>query len=327
MTALSISEKYPDSWRVDHPDFGDVVKTTFTKGVIIDFQKVSNDPFQVQSLVKVQVKGVSTGDYIPIYFNPKQGYWYNKGSGFDKAWMSFRCGDEVVVMLKENVPVAVMGFVDGVPRIGENLIKVKTLPPSSGWFYDAILIFQCNPPWVYFIGGPSSSTSLHYPPKSLSEVGPDGADLKLVAPPILDRVVQGTVSPTRYGGSLRDRFFVIGPILYIISQWHNANTYNLTVRAALYTPSLLATLSNYQMLTPDQVSTIGPSEFNGTPYPNTYLQNTLTWVIFQVVSNNMPGNDPPYSNTWVQWTLNNMTVRPHTKTEMQAAGLWPAGAS
>ena len=76
--------------------------------------------------------------------------------------MSFRCDDEVVVMLKDGEPAAVVGFADGVPRIGENLIRIKTLPPSGpDWFYDAILIFQCNPPSVYFIGGVSSSSSFY----------------------------------------------------------------------------------------------------------------------------------------------------------------------
>ena len=36
--------------------------------------------------------------------------------------MSFRCGDEVIVMLQDGVPVAVLGHADGVPRVGEDLI-------------------------------------------------------------------------------------------------------------------------------------------------------------------------------------------------------------
>jgi len=152
MAELVIKEKYPNSWRIDHPDFGDVCRTTFAKGVIKDFKKVSEDPLEVTSLVKVEVDGEEFEDYIPIFYHPRAHYWdhwdpdaeegeetqlateFNEDEDkqyFEKAWMSFRGGDEVVVMLKATIeepelkPVAVMGFADGVPRLGESLFLLR----------------------------------------------------------------------------------------------------------------------------------------------------------------------------------------------------------
>ena len=135
-TNMEVFEKYPNSWRVDHPDFGDVAKTTFAKGVITDFEKVNDNPLVVKSRVKVQVEGAEESDFIPIFFCPKKKYWdsdpslddaqdFNQDGGyFEGAWMSFRVDDEVAVMLQKGNPVAVLGFADGEPKVGEAIIKV-----------------------------------------------------------------------------------------------------------------------------------------------------------------------------------------------------------
>jgi len=141
MDVLGVSEKYADSWRLDHPNFGDVYQTTYAKGVIYDFQKKEDDPITVYPKVKVKIDGEESENYLPIFFHPKTKYWdddtftakaYNNVGGyFEKAWMSFRGDDEVVVMLKEGKPICVLGFADGIPRIGENLIKIVTTAPNS----------------------------------------------------------------------------------------------------------------------------------------------------------------------------------------------------
>jgi len=135
-TELSLVEVVEKSWRLDHPNFGDVYKTTFAKGVIKDFQKSADDPIEVEPLVKVEVEGVGESEFIPLFFHPKALYWdaedgvlaqdFDQEKGyFKRSWMSFRGDDEVVVMLKEGVPVAVLGFFDGLPRIGENILKME----------------------------------------------------------------------------------------------------------------------------------------------------------------------------------------------------------
>jgi hypothetical protein len=134
-TSLDMFEKYPDSWRLDHPDFGDVAKTTFAKGVITDFEKINDVLLTVKSMVKVKGDW-GESDFIPLWFCPKKKYWdsdpslddaqdFNQdGKYYENAWMSFRADDEVAVMLQKGKPVAVMGFADGKPKVGEAIIKV-----------------------------------------------------------------------------------------------------------------------------------------------------------------------------------------------------------
>jgi hypothetical protein len=144
-TEMEIYEKYPLSWRLDHPGFADVRKTFYAKGVISDFEVVGDDPFAVNSRVKV-TGDWGESDYIPLFFHPKDQYWdgwdgvkatdYNhEGGYFEKSWMSFRCEDEVNVLLLEGTPRAVLGFFDGVPRPGENIIKN---PDANPIYYDNI---------------------------------------------------------------------------------------------------------------------------------------------------------------------------------------------
>ncbi len=72
---LTAFEKYLDSWRLNHPDFGNVRACPYTIGVITDFKKVSDDPIQVISQVKVQIEGMGESDYIPLFYHPKAKYW------------------------------------------------------------------------------------------------------------------------------------------------------------------------------------------------------------------------------------------------------------
>lgn len=142
--------------RIDHPDFGNVLRCTYAKGVITDFELAKNedgsdktDPFTVISKVKVRIGDEDESDFIPLFFHPKAQYWdddpdvngelgpikatdFNaENKYFEKAWMSFRGGDEVAVLMRateddpELKPFAVIGFADGVPRIGEHIVKVS----------------------------------------------------------------------------------------------------------------------------------------------------------------------------------------------------------
>lgn len=161
-TEMEVYEKYPLSRRLDHPDFADVCKTTYAKGVITDFKKTNDDPITVESMVKVS-GDFGGSDYIPIFYHPKAKYWDDpsikatdfdeKTGAFKKAWMSFRCDDEVAVMLKEDKPVAVIGFTDGIPREGEDILKAK----GSDIYRARVSIAE----------------------KYNSDTGPDGLDLRL----------------------------------------------------------------------------------------------------------------------------------------------------
>lgn len=153
---LVVNTKY-SGHRLDHPNFGDVQRTLFAKGKITDYQPLSDNPFRVSSMVKVQVEGYPESDFIPLFFCPKEDFWDDplmslssldydeENKNYKMARQSFRgTEEEVVVLLQaENVgadpvPKFVIGFIDGYPRIGENIIKVdiETYPDESWEFYD-----------------------------------------------------------------------------------------------------------------------------------------------------------------------------------------------
>lgn len=154
---LKVRQMYPDagvegpkSMRLDHPNWGDVRRTTYAATGVISDVKVINqtqyEPFEVQSQVKVTTGGQES-DWIPLWYHPKVKYWdglgtppvplatdYNEESKyFERAWMSFRVGDEAIVLLQATednptlTPFAVLGFADGVARIGENLFHITAV--------------------------------------------------------------------------------------------------------------------------------------------------------------------------------------------------------
>jgi hypothetical protein len=206
-TEMPVIEKYPGSRRLDHPNFGDVYKTTFAVGVITDFKKIQDDPIKVEPIAKVQGDW-GESDYLPIFYKPKESYWDDpegkKATDFDDekgghagSWQSFRADDEVVVMLKEGVPVAVVAFADGVPRPGENIIRMDNLEVpgvpggSSGYSY------------LFFVSMLTQDKSEEV---NESELGPDGKDLKLLLEhePYLGDVTTDTKELTWYLGFCYD---------------------------------------------------------------------------------------------------------------------------
>lgn len=134
MAELEVREKYTNSYRLDHPNFGDVLKTDYARGVIADF-KIDYEGYQtVLSLIKVEGDW-GESDYIPLFYHPKAQYWdvgehqaqdINEGGKyFEKAWKSFRVDDEVIVIIQDGTPFFAIGFADGVPRIGEEVLKTE----------------------------------------------------------------------------------------------------------------------------------------------------------------------------------------------------------
>jgi hypothetical protein len=193
-TEMPVIEKYPGSRRLDHPNFGDVYKTTFAVGVITDFQQVQDDPIQVEPMAKVSGEW-GESDYIPIFYKPKESYWDDpegkKATDFDDekvhagSWQSFRATDEVVVMLKEGVPVAIVAHADGVPRIGEDIVFFG----GATWW---------DEPLNYWI---SMLNQLKSEIVDEAELGPDGKPVKLeleVEP--YNGSVKKSIGELTYGG-------------------------------------------------------------------------------------------------------------------------------
>lgn len=188
-TRMGLYEKYADSVRLDHPDVADVRKTTYAKGVITDFKKIEDDPIQVEPMVKVKGDW-GESDYIPILCRPKAEYWDDpegkKALDFDPtkgfyagSWQSFRVDDEVIALLQEGIPVAVLGFADGLPRIGEDVVKMTTKSIHAFWDFPD----DEHPDWPSRIG--SNWPDVFFRMNKVdfhddAEKGPDGFDLRLL---------------------------------------------------------------------------------------------------------------------------------------------------
>lgn len=214
-TAIEIVAKYAPGKRLDFPDFGEVCKTTFSKGIITDFKKISDDPIAVESMVKVEVEGSGESDYIPLFYHPKEGYWddefadepvlatdFDEETGaFKQAWQSFRVDDEVAVMLKEGTPIAVVGFADGVPRIGEDIFILEVTVPMEG---------IDNPYYISVTNAQKTEIDEHWNISNPAgwttpDVGPDGKDLGIEKETEVATSSIGTFDQTQYrrwfGGS------------------------------------------------------------------------------------------------------------------------------
>lgn len=363
MAGPILLEKRPGSWRLDHPFLQDVLDTTYAKGVITNFKMTPKsecdpllfypgkfsgddqvDPFRVKSLVKVKIEDRDESDWLPLFYCPKAHMWddtdmivsdidgndrtvnpgvlatnlnlANQGIAgapqwFEKAWMSFRFQDEVVVLLQKGVPVAVIGFADGVPRVGEGVFLLNVRPMSGP------------------IPDPGASEQPRY--VRIDEMklnaggatGPDGLDLKLVqAVPILFDYYYEIV-----GISYTVRIYykvwsiILGPKLIVMAQCAGA----IAAHGALANIYIaLATQENIDAVLPIAQAVATPELTIGgifiNPFenqPNFFRQSdTLSMTpgaslndVFQVGINDM----------W--WS--SVYVRPHTKTELQAADMWP----
>lgn len=233
------SEEGSNSFRIKHPDFGDVYKTVYRKGIIKELKKVQDDPITFESLAKVEIEGQETEDYLPLFYHPKKQYWdddHHQATDFneelryfERAWMSFRPGDEVVVMLQENKPVLIIGFADATPKVGENIIRME--------FYIAPFEDhrECNydPSQSHDHSVPGSEHTVYLnalkkkidDDPDLPEPTPDGTPLGLTkeCERILfeqehwnfDRASWNTTIHEHFTFTMADWIAIVGPIIYI----------------------------------------------------------------------------------------------------------------
>ena len=282
---MPVTEKYPASWRLDHPDFRDIGETSYAKGVITEVKITPpildlistppeasvyalREPLAFESLAKVELIGGET-DYLPIFYHPKEQYWdtnayeateFDQEQGyFGNAWMSFRGGDEVVVMLKKGIPVAILGFADGNPKIGEAVIGVDTPAYSSGGVdYPA--------EFGYLI--PFDLTQDVMNGLDITMKGPDGLPLGLIAvTEINDTIIPAGIITDNFGsftfsyiyvqgwggptneepypgewvtavgyGYLIEYYYIVGPAIFFVQSWSVNNIYGQDVGRDAYFP-------------------------------------------------------------------------------------------
>lgn len=392
-TEMEVIEKYPLSRRLDHPDFGDVCKTTFALGVITDFEKTSDDPITVNSRVKV-TGDFGESEYIPLFYHPKAQYWDDEtadppalATDFDeelgchkRAWMSFRCGDEVAVMLKEGIPVAVMSHTDGVPRAGEDVVKLSTQSVVTEWDFED----SEHPDWPSKIGSTWPDVFIRMNKIDFhdeAEKGLDGLDLKLLNEAERHDGPEETVktgelnvdidpnapygtfhediggeweNPLAYGFWSEDgsAFFTkvavwtikVGPVIFAIygkfrDTYSKSITYyrvapepevyeyhviqhvhgisRLCIKAGIYKEGMIEKIAASINAYPDWNYLGGLTALNWWPVEveGMVFQNDLSVLLAYLPFFDVKSFDE------VQWF-----ARPHTKAELEAAGMWPAAA-
>ena len=340
--ALEATEKYPKSLRLDHPNFGNVYRTTYAKGVIGDggdgsdsFFVTSSIPVQVKSMVRVEGDAWGVSEFIPLFYHPKAGYWNDlppsgdwgtstrlipnivstwdhfnfyygrpfnavatdyKTGFFERSWMSFRCGDEVAVMLQEGVPIAVLGHADGVPRVGEDLIRFC-------WKNSYRVVFRACVGEVYCQGSGRLPTPLPGVPVCNGDPqGEDGAIIKLTQSAVTRAFASSRVW-------FREFFVAVGPIYYIVSCGGLFTDYGrLNIRAALYSKKWFDALplpeayeaSIYLQLT--KIQGFDPDGYWWAPaYPFSAPQDCFTDRLYW-------NNDP-----WGTINFDDILTVPHTK--------------
>lgn len=376
-------EEGAKSMRLNHPDWEDVHRTVYAKGVITDFEQIQNGPNSIKSKAKVNVEIdgelVEFDDYVPIFFHPRAQYWDDPESAnprtmatdfnleskfFEHAWMSFRGGEEVAVMLCATEddptlrPFAVLGFVDGVPRIGELIFKINC--PATYIFinnYGGSVTYPSMERSQHFrIKAPSSYQALEnlYGDENEDMQGPDGNPLQLEKTITyinngyksfyydLSEEIPGLYTKT-YEWYYYKFLIDVGPFLIILQvMYYNYTgifngsllyqycyTQECNVQTLINTPENRALAEVSQYIMDNRIVFIGwTSSYGQNPiwethwdtFDGSFQEPRMQGSIHYWANNYFTGIYFHYRPDWGQVTFN---VRPHTKAELQAAGMWP----
>jgi hypothetical protein len=117
MDSLEILSPRPDSHRINHPDLGDVHKTTYAEGLITDMGVISANPLMPADTCTVEC-GEKEFENVPLFFHCRQDSRHPEGrtprdnKGLQNAAWGYRAGDRVKVMLQEGEAAAVLGLAD-----------------------------------------------------------------------------------------------------------------------------------------------------------------------------------------------------------------------
>ena len=312
MANLTIFEKFPGSYRLDHPDFSHVSKCTYAKGIVTAFYAANgDDPLVVKDVCDLMIDGQEFRE-VPIFYHQQKDYienWkqnatqvdYWKTSGaladaqsqvitsIDRGAYSFSVKDEVAVMLQEDVPVAVLGFADGIPRRPFDFVQVELPPQLMDTLDDPPNIPDTHSPYVIQLSDVNRNGDWQ---NGLGiqgrKNGPDGFDLKLLenAKMFSDKVAHPT------GGSL---------------------------------PSPLEFAYNYACFYGAEQSSRGnimlePSLFN--PIPDYAFGPFVGYMHFGTPP------DSPWPDYLVQWLTSCdtiQTIQAYGGPDQPWAGLWPGG--
>ena len=288
--------------RIDHDTFEDVAKEHFKEGTIKDFGVKGTNPIELDGTCTVEVEGGNlTG--VPIFYHCRKG-WFDEKVGLlqgnhslgHAAW-GFRAGQKVVVAMRENQAVAVLGH-------NESPVYYQD-DPKAPW--PCLDIFRLQ--WHRTIGGskPGGGTAsgwdawfgflsdwytIHYRASTQEEwkpfceppVGPDGS---LVQLPHRARHIYG-MKEIRWGTIVwytGDWLIVVGPVAYIFQVYSVGMPAPMTgaikVLAAIWTPEREAQWLEVGARKEGEAGGPGiwPHLMTDFPYPEMVEQSKFTKVI------------------------------------------------
>lgn len=278
---------------------------------------------------------------------------------YENAWMSFRGDDEVKVVLVEGKPVAVLGFADHIRRIGEDIIKIYT-EQHNGESHN--LHLQCSKKGKQYLGVDANSIGPDNVDLGLAKEAALICDSYIEEDTFIGcktinqlNISCGDPNACYAETSCQEYYYrewlvVVGPIMYIFQCWANdgrdyIEQLNGCISVTTGFTNYLRTTSPFSILAApysqelyDATVALGGSNSNlnareidenwhsigdrgyWLDYPGFVYQEEFTMNIFNNINLNRMWADDETAFDITKFALH---IRPHTKAELQAAGMWP----
>ena len=294
--------------RLDHDLFEDVAKVHYKEGVIKDFGLTSTNPLVLNDTCTVET---ADGPYagVPIFYHCRPGYYDSQvatkqdNKSLNHAAWGFRAGHKVVVAIREDKPLAVLGH---------NEEQVYGDDTKAPWKCLDVFRFQWHrsigsgrvpyrPPmipvqdwWINWFMFQEDWHSIHYRGVTQEEftgideapVEPDGRPAEM---PHRAKHIMG-MREHQYGTMVYyvgDWLVVVGPVAFIIGVYGIGMpapiTGSVSVRAGIWTPEREEIwLENARKKeerygeSNSAFTPIDPSLFTDFPYASTYAQSKFT---------------------------------------------------
>jgi hypothetical protein len=295
--------------RLDHDLFEDVGKVHYREGIIEDFGVSNTSLFTLDDTCTVNVEGYGSFRGVPIFYHCRPGYYDstvgtkrddNKGL-HHSAW-GFRAGQKVVVMMREEAPVAVLHHNERSTYKPDDKAPWKCLDIFRFQWHRSIGSgrttyrppqLPVTPGWLNWFMFQEEWHSIHYRCTTQEEfsaideapVEPDGDVVELPhrAKHIFGMREQQFGTMVYYLG---DWMIVVGPVAYFLSVYGIGMpapiTGSVSIRAGIWTPERDAIwLENARLKEQVYGTGDGWRAFNTTlitdfPYVDTYHQAKFT---------------------------------------------------
>jgi len=294
--------------RLDHDLFEDVAKVHYKEGVIKNFGVSSTNPLTLDDTCTVEVDG-SPYAKVPIFYHCRPGYYdaqvatKRENKALHHAAWGFRVGHKVVVMIREDAPIAVLKHNEEPLYGADKKAPWRCLDIFRFQWHRSIgsgrttyrpPMLPVTPEWLNWFMFQEDWHSLHYQCSTQEEfsaideapVEPDGnvAEFPHRAKHIMGMREQQYGTMVYYIGDWMAR---VGPVAYFISVYGIGMpapiTGSVSIRAGIWTPEREEIWLENARLKEERYGTgnsgftpIDTSLFTDFPYVDTYAQTKFT---------------------------------------------------